>query len=121
MRVAAQSLNVAQSGLRRGLKAMEKRLGFKLVQFVRGKVQPTPEAVVLFGETQELARSFGRMHAKVGQIRNQYQAAKSAPDFSNNDARSMQALSVRAARERESVFSNQHRLLGEDARHRALP
>src|ERR1051326_5272645 len=66
MRVAAQSLNVAQSGLRRGLKAMEKRLGFKLVQFVRGKVQPTPEAVVLFGETQELARSFGRTPAWSG-------------------------------------------------------
>lgn len=59
---AARMLNVAQPGLSRMLQHTEDQLGFSLFHRSKGRLVPTPEAIVLFEHAQ-------RVHAQVEGLR----------------------------------------------------
>ncbi|WP_404477854.1 LysR family transcriptional regulator [Novosphingobium sp. BL-52-GroH] len=55
---AARMLGTSQPGLSRMIGHMEDKLRFRLFDRTRGRLVPTPEAVVLFGEIEQIYKGF---------------------------------------------------------------
>jgi DNA-binding transcriptional LysR family regulator len=66
---AAQALGVTQPAVSHAMKALEGQLGFLLFARTRGRIVPTPEAVLLLAEVERL---FARLHgfsSRVAELR----------------------------------------------------
>ncbi|MCT7374190.1 LysR family transcriptional regulator [Chelativorans salis] len=65
---AARLLNVAQPGISRTMKHMEASLGIKLFIRKGGRYVPSPEAVNVFGQLQEVHKKIEDLQFTIGQL-----------------------------------------------------
>lgn len=61
-RAAAQLLNVSQPNITKVLAHAEQRLGFPLFQRIKGRLQPTEEALTLLPEVERVYKELGKLN-----------------------------------------------------------